>query len=191
MKLCKMVLLLFFIICPIVFAAPSFTEHQTYYKINGKTAEELRSQMTNVGPLDGETHVDAKTSWNVTWNFTWHYDTPYQNPCYLTSIHVNTDITYLYPDWINQAEGNPALQTKWKDYLATLDSHEKEHANNGKLAGEEIEKALKNLPQMPNCKVLQDTVNETAKKIISQHNEWDIKHDTETQYGKSQGAVFP
>ncbi len=172
-------------------ASPTITEHTTYYKISGDTPAELRTQMNTLGPSDHATRVDAKTSWYITWHYNWHYDTPSHNPCYVTNVQVRGNITYLLPEWINQDQGNSALQTNWNNYLRNLTNHEQGHANNGKQAAIEIEKALLNVPPQDNCMVLENRLNAAAKKVIEEHNAWDVQYDADTSHGKKQGAIFP
>lgn len=172
-------------------AMPVMTERTNYYKIKGITANELRVQMNALGPLDGTIRVDAKTTWYITWRYNWRYDNPTQNPCYVTSVQVSGDITYLYPEWVNQKDAVPALQTKWNNYLNALTMHEKGHADNGKQTATEIEKALLSVQPQVNCTVLDNTLDAAAKKVLAQHNAWDRQYDADTDHGKKQGAVFP
>lgn len=172
-------------------ADPAATERTTYYKINGTTADQLRAQMNMQGPLDHDKQVDGKTSWYVKWSYQWRYDSPSQNPCYVTSVKVTADVTYLVPEWVNQNQGTPELQTKWNNFSKSLLAHEQDHGKNGKLAATEIEKALKGIQPQSSCKALQDKLEGAAKKILSDHNAWDTKYDIDTDHGKKQGANFP
>lgn len=172
-------------------AMPVITERTDFYKIKGTTASELRAQMNALGPLDKTRRFDAKTNWYITWRYNWRYDSPSQNPCYVTTVQVSGDISYIFPEWINQNQANPALQIKWKTYFSNLTTHEQGHANNGKQTAAEIEKALLNVQPQVNCTVLDNTLDAAAKKVLAQHNAWDIQYDADTDHGKKQGAVFP
>lgn len=172
-------------------ANPVITERITYYKIYGTTAEQLRAQMNELGPVDHDKRVDAKTSWFINWSYQWHYDNPSQNPCYVTSVKVTGDITYLLPEWANESEGNSPLKTQWAIYIKNLFTHEGGHAQNAKLAAIEIERALLSVQPQASCKALQNNLESTAKGFLAIHNAWDIKYDLDTDHGKKQGAVFP
>lgn len=172
-------------------AAPVINEHETFYRISGSTVDDLRMQMNTLSPLDHGQRVDATTSWYVNWRYNWHYDHPSQNPCYVTSVQVTADITYLYPEWINEDDGDDMLQAKWNNYLNQLAAHEQGHANNGRQAAIEIEKSLLNVQPQTSCSALQGMLETTAKNIITQHNAWDVKYDRDTDHGKKQGAIFP
>lgn len=188
-KLCMAGLLL--LVNSIVFATPATSEVQTYYKITGSSDRELRAQMNKLGPVDQGRHFDAKTSWHINWRYNWHYDGPNQTHCYVTSVQISDNIETILPSWTDEGSADSLLQNKWDAYLLNLTTHEQGHGTNGKRAADEIEKALLATPVQRDCNALKTELDKRAYDIIHKHNDWDLQYDTDTNHGKTQGAVFP
>ncbi len=188
----KSILSLLLLLTTTSIAAPTIIEKTNYYKISGTTADALRAQMNLLGPLDknGQRN-DAKTDWYVNWHYEWHYDTPTQNGCHLTLASTTVTITSTLPEWTNETQSTPELQTVWNNYMAHLETHEAGHAENGKSTAMDVEKALYSVSPQPNCLILKALLEKAAKEVINLHNAWDIKYDRDTDHGKTQDARFP
>lgn len=169
------------------YANPSISEKTDYYRVSGWTPSMMRASMNASGPMDGNTHVDAKTTWYITW----HYDFKSSNPCILSNIQVSASIVRIWPQWDVDRIEAPSIHAQWDKYLANLNSHENGHAENAKNAATEIEKALWEMPNMSTCDALSTAANNKANQIIKQHNDWDTQYDIDTRHGATQGAVFP
>jgi predicted secreted Zn-dependent protease len=188
----KLVFCILAIIYPLsIWATPEIYFSQTYYKIKGYTAEELRKQLNLLGPVNKGKRYDAYLSWYINWNYNWRYDNPSQNPCYITELKVTAKIVSTLPEWEDKGVGDPNTQIKWDNFLSALITHEKGHEKNGNEAAIEVEKTLLSIPPQPSCKLLQDAIQSQAQSVIQQHNDWDVNYDVTTGHGKTQGAVFP
>jgi predicted secreted Zn-dependent protease len=173
----------------ISYATPIITEKTTHYKINGNSAQELRNQMSMLGPTDIATErYDASTHWYIKWQY--HFE-PVGSQCHLTKIDVNVDVLYRFPEWPEDVSTNVSLRNHWNTYLQHLKIHEKGHAENGIEAARTIERALIDLPAMQSCDALVNTADNIAHKIIALHNTKDIHYEDETNHGETQGATFP
>lgn len=187
MKLLTVFISLWLAMTSNVFATPQIHITQSSYNVHGTTAQAMRAEMNTQGPLDHGNHVDAMTTWYIKW----HYNYSSRGYCALTNIVVTGDINYHLPQWVDAAKSDAVLQNKWNNYLVKLRFHEEGHADNGKNAASEIERALQTLPAAPNCNLLDANATAAARAILKQHNDWDLKYDTDTRHGATQGAVFP
>ncbi len=181
-----------FIVSCQVFAVPIYNEKYSYYNIYGTSEKELRQQMLKLGPLgygSNNRHYDASTTWGVAWNYS--FKASKDHLCYITKVKVTLNVTYQYPNWVNEDMAEPRLQKKWDSYLVSLANHEHGHAVNGEGAANEIEQSLLSLSGLESCDSLEEIAEARAYKIIANHNTKDILYDERTAHGVSQGAAFP
>ncbi len=158
------------------------------YRIVGTTAQELRSQMNQLGPPNASgRRFDAYTRWYVRWQFHYRWD---GQVCRISQLQISTDITYTLPHWQNQSHASPALQQHWQHYYQALKRHEEGHANHGKAATQEIWQRLSSLTQ-PTCNQMDIVTNRTAQAIVNRYAQKDQDYDRQTDHGRTQGAVFP
>jgi predicted secreted Zn-dependent protease len=170
-------------------ADPTITINYDYYDIEGQTAAELRDQMDRNGVLwtDGNIY-DAYTGWNVNWNYRYRV-TDFQ--CSIRSVTTTLDVEIRLPRWINYASGSSALKRKWDLYMQSLRQHEKGHKDLGVEAAVEIEQSIAVLESAATCDDLAEAANELGRSIISKYATKERGYDAHTNYGETQGAVFP
>lgn len=168
--------------------SPSIRSLADNYPISGTTAAALRQQMNQFGPLgQNGKRFDAYTKWHVAWQY--RYDMV-DGKCRLTSLTVNTTITYTMPAWQNSQQASRSLQQHWRRYYQALQLHEEGHANHGRAATQAIWQQLRQLAR-PTCNAMSQIVNQTAQGIINNYAQKDIDYDRQTDHGRTQGAVFP
>jgi predicted secreted Zn-dependent protease len=177
-----------FFSCSFSVAAPLIRQSELAYQIHGATAEEMREQMNQIGPIVQGKKFDADTEWQLKWHFDYQPDDKF---CVVTGEEVVLSLVYHLPFWLNEKEAQAGLQKKWNYYLRNLRIHEKGHAKNGENAAAEVEAMLKNLAPMVNCQLLEQMAHERAQQIIEARHAWDRAYDQETQHGALQGAIFP
>lgn len=161
-----------------------------YYPITGNTASELRSQMSQRGPIDKHEgrRYDANTRWVVRWSYRYAHT---GNQCKIRSANTTVAITFTMPQWKSSSNVERSLVSDWRAYLASLYLHEEGHKLSGVNAGQDISQALNQLPAYSSCKGLESAIQSTAQSIIKQYNQKDIDYDQVTRHGYTQGAVFP
>lgn len=138
-------------------AEPKIVVKTKYYSITGSTSRELKNQVKRKGPGG---HL-AYTGWHVRWT---------------GSCQITAEISYEYPKWENREQAPDDLRTKWDRMIAALTEHEKQHAQHGINAANEIEKTK--------CAG-------NPKDITNKWANQDKIFDAETNYGKKQGVVLP
>lgn len=171
-------------------SSPPVSISYRYYPITGISASELRSQMSQRGPIDQHEgrRYDAHTEWVVRWSYRY---TQARNLCRVRSATTKVAVTFTMPQWKAPFNAERSLIADWNAYLASLQLHEEGHKRNGVDAGQDVVQALNQLPAYPSCKALEGAIQSTAQTIIKQYNQKDLAYDRTTRHGYTQGAVFP
>lgn len=175
------------VLCVTANAAPIATVKESYYSINGTTAQELRAQMRKLGPTENRSPYDAYTRYYVKWSYHLRES---QDGCQLDDIRVTVATTYTYPRWENYSSGSARLQANWNQYFSKLKTHERGHGLNGANAANEINAMLSQLPAMTNCDELDRTANAQAYDILSQYQRADGEYDQRTNHGINEGVML-
>lgn len=151
-----------------------------FYEISGSTEDELREQMSALGPAEDDgTHFDAYTRWRIGWNWPGYGE----NVCTLSEAVVTYEVTVTFPHWVPPADASPELLAKWSDYITALAGHEKGHVDNVVDNYTVLEKAVKDAT----C----TSADDAAQAVIEVIRQNDLDYDAETGHGATQGAVFP
>jgi len=170
-------------------AEPTVTISYDYYEIEGWTADDLRQQMDRHGIrwTDGNT-FDAYTAWNVNWHYRYRI---IDGECSMIKVTTTVKVVFRLPRWTDYENAPVDLQKKWDIYMQALKHHEDGHKDFGIKAAAEIERALAELEPAESCEELTETANDRGQQIISKYAEAEKDYDAETNFGKTQGAVFP
>lgn len=102
----------------------------------------------------------AYTTWYVSWS---------------SGCDVEVRIIFTFPNWTAYDDAPANLQERWDSFMEHLEAHEEGHAENGRGAAQEIE----------------DTrCGEDPYAILRNWANEDKNYDSETDHGRTQGAVF-
>jgi predicted secreted Zn-dependent protease len=172
------------------FADPIVTETFDYYDVDGATAQEIRTDLNQRGPIDGHEHrhFDAVTHWYVRWRFTYGDGA---NNCEIASVSTNVDVTYAFPRLRSESAAPAELRQAFSGYLEKLLTHEKGHAEIAIDIAAQIEKDIRSLPPAPTCASLGEIANNLGRFLMKKANLLEIDYDARTVHGKTQGARFP
>jgi predicted secreted Zn-dependent protease len=168
---------------------PDIVINSTSYKIVGVTANDLRRQMDQLGPVDpfGNRH-DAYTEWYVTWS----YPNSLENGhCSTGPISVTVTITVTFPYWESPPDASQELIDKWTTYVGALQTHEAGHQQIAVETGREIRQTLSALPAYHSCSELEQAADTAGQNILVQFREKEKFYDQTTKHGATQGARFP
>lgn len=151
-----------------------------YYDIEGKTEEELRAQLDELGPVDSSGYKgDALAEWVVSWNWP-GYGT---ENCDLSEAEVSYTVKVVFPRWMPPEDASNNLVIKWFNYTYRLAKHEQGHVDyvvaNYQIVGEAIKGAT--------C----ETAEAAAQAALEPLHEFDLDYDRQTGHGATQGARFP
>lgn len=152
-----------------------------YYEISGSTADELRAEMNQQGPLDPLELVryDARTDWHISW--TWP---GYGNgDCDLSKTTVSYDIKVTVPHWEPASDADSKLIEQWNRYLNNLSLHEQGHVNS----------IVKNYPRVKEAiqRATCLTAEQAAQDMLDTFQQANTAYDVQTKHGETQGAIFP
>lgn len=152
-----------------------------YYEVTGSTADELRIQMNQQGPMDiaEGRHYDSRTDWYVSW--TWPgYGT---SECDLAKVDISYDIKVTAPNWEPASGTDPKLIEQWNRYLHNLALHEQGHVDN--IVNNYLR--VKDVIQGATC----STAEQAAQELLDTFRSADLEYDKQTKHGETQGAIFP
>lgn len=152
-----------------------------YYEKTGLTADELRQEMNKLRPLDPADRLryDARTDWYISWNWPGYGE----SECDLSQTNVKYDIKVTVPFWKPPVDFDPTLVERWNQYLNSLALHKQGHVEiiiNHYLK-------VRDAIQAATC----DTAEQAAQEASSDLRFMNEDYDKQTEYGKTQGAVFP
>ena len=168
---------------------PTIKISYDYYDIEGRTAAGLREQMNIYGVVwtDGNIY-DAYTGWDVKWNYRYRLA---DDGCSINSVTTTLTVEFRLPRWVNRASAPSALKAKWDAYLQSLKRHENGHKDFGIQAAIEIERSIAGLDPAVTCDALAKTANQLGRRILSEYAAKERAYDARTNFGETQGAVFP
>ena len=161
------------------------------YKIQGKTAAELRSQLNQLGPLnqaEGK-RFDASTVWDLDAQLT--FGGKKGSSCKFKTITVTVKTNFILPEWTPPSGTPQALIDRWKKHVTALQSHEDGHKQLGIDAGNNFLSQLKAIPPASSCGALQKTAAQTRDAVKATFNQKHKDYDKTTNHGATQGATFP
>jgi predicted secreted Zn-dependent protease len=146
-----------------------------YYTVTGSTESELSREIREKGPQG----YAGYTSWRVSWSWP-GYGSLF---CDVSGVDVDAAVTVTFPSWEPPADASLELVEKWARFVAALAVHEQGHVDN----------VYENLPRIQEAIQSADCLSaeDAAQEIIAEMNQYDLDYDTETGYGRTQGAVFP
>jgi len=173
----------------LVCAEPKVIIKYDYYDIKGNSANELRQQMNRFGIkwTNGKTY-DAFTSWRVRWNYQYNSS---ERGCSISSAATTVNIVYRMPKWINYSSAPYDLRARWDMYILALKEHEDGHRDFGIIAATEIEWAIAVMTARKTCEELGEEANALGRRILEQYANEEKEYDARTNFGETQGAIFP
>jgi predicted secreted Zn-dependent protease len=165
-------------------AAPVINSETNHYIVDGKTVQDIRTDM-NSKRSGG---YDAHTDWWVKWYFYWK-----DNRINCTLIKVNTVMTVnmMLPELAANGLADPDAKQRWDNYYPALLKHENGHRNFGVNAAKAIEKALWAMGSRDNCATLESEANNLARTVLNKYIADEKQYDLDTNHGLNTGAVFP
>jgi len=152
-----------------------------YYEIGGSTANELRAQMNQQGPLDPleSARYDARTDWYISWTWPGYGS----SDCDLSKTTVSYDIKVTVPHWKPASNVDPKLIEQWNRYLNNLSTHEQGH----------VDSIVKNYPRVKDAIQRSTclTAEQAAQDMLNTFQQANTAYDVQTKHGETQGAIFP
>ena len=158
------------------------------YRVLGASANALRDQVRQLGPVDRFGRWAASTRWDLKWSY------PYDRVdggCRPGPVSVELVVTYTLPRWDVAADAPAELVERWDRYVAALTRHEDGHRDIAVDAANAIVGAIEALPAHATCRRLERAADTAARDLVERYRGLQIAYDHSTGHGTTQGAVFP
>ncbi len=162
-------------------------ERVEYYRIQGRTVNELAAQMKLLGPVGSVTGKRASgyTDSEVVWE---HARETHEGKCRLSELNVSVTIVTTLPEWVRTRPGRSALAAQWSRFMAKLREHEAVHRQHGLQAAEAVRTAVGAIPTQPDCRSLERAVDRVARREVRRYAAESRKYDALTDFGAKQGV---
>lgn len=170
-------------------AEPEVEIDTIYYDVEGRTADEVRRDMDWESPFrEAGRNFVAATKWHVNWRYrSWET----RNSCTLTRVDTRVRISVTLPRLLRPELLDPALQSRWQQYVEALQRHEQGHVDLALQAARDVEERIAAIPPQASCAALRDAVDRIGDEVIAQYHARERAYDRETDHGMNTGAVFP
>ena len=150
-------------------ADPVITKTYAYFKIGGRTADDLDRELEKRGPLTrstGHRHPGAteiKFGGDVTY-------VEKNGRCTVGGTRVTLKTHIILPRWSNRNRAPADLGFIWDTLSADIKRHEERHAEIARNYARQLERELLRLKPADTCNALETDVAEVTRRILSNHD---------------------
>ncbi len=157
------------------------SEHVEHYLLDGTTAEDLRSQLSQRGPTARGQSVAGITRHALSVQY-WRRQNG--DACEAYGIRVELVVTMRLPRWRPRHAPAQALADQWSRLEHGLRIHELGHRDNGVAVARELDARLRQIGAAPDCdtlKVMFDAVRRESRLALQARED---AFDRETDHGR-------
>ncbi|RWX75496.1 DUF922 domain-containing protein [Neorhizobium lilium] len=150
-------------------AEPVITKTYSYFRIGGRTADDLDRELDRRGPLThntGHRHPGAteiKFGGDVTY-------VEKGGRCSVGGTHVTLRTHMILPRWSNRSRADADLGFIWDTLSMDIKRHEERHAEIARSHARQLERTLLDLRPEKDCDMLERRVAETTRQLLEQHD---------------------
>ena len=124
-------------------AKVTYSEKTIHYTVNGRTGQEIYSQISRKGPLlTGQPDHKVATT-TMTFDVRGIEAGVRGTRCVVTNVDVHVDVVYRVPKWTGK--GSPAMRKAWAAFEAHLWRHERRHRDIGLDYARRVESDIRKL----------------------------------------------
>lgn len=124
-------------------AKVTYSEKTIHYTVNGRTGQEIYSQISRKGPLlTGQPDHKVATT-TMTFDVRGVEAGIRGTRCVVTNVDVHVDVVYRVPKWTGK--GSSALRKAWAAFEAHLWRHERRHRDIGLDYARRVESDIRKL----------------------------------------------
>jgi predicted secreted Zn-dependent protease len=157
-----------------------------YYIAQAQNGRSLFLTLQDASPIRESGRVFlGHTERSIEWRLHWQ-ETP-NGTCRITEIRTSLRASIILPQLNGIDAGRQAEYTR---FLMALRIHETGHYRIAQQAAQQIDAALAALPEMHNCREVEETANSTGHRIVAEFDAKDVQYDSATKHGQIQGAVL-
>ncbi|MFB9952593.1 DUF922 domain-containing Zn-dependent protease [Rhizobium puerariae] len=157
-------------------AEPVISKTYSYFRIGGRTAEDLDKELEKRGPTTrttGHRHPGAteiKFGGDVTY-------VEKGGRCSIGGARVTLRTRIILPRWGNRSRASADLGFIWDTLSTDIKRHEERHAEIARNHARQLERELLALPSNRNCDALEKQVAETTRQILEAHDREQLRFD--------------
>ncbi|SMF68422.1 Predicted secreted Zn-dependent protease [Xaviernesmea oryzae] len=157
-------------------AEPVITKTYSYFRIGGRTAEDLDRELEKHGPMTratGHRHPGAteiKFGGDVTYM-------ERGGRCSIGGARVTLRTHLILPRWNNRSRASADLRFIWDTLSTDIKRHEERHAEIARNHARQLERALLALGSSKSCDALEKQVSETTRRILENHDREQLRFD--------------
>jgi predicted secreted Zn-dependent protease len=157
-------------------AEPVITKTYSYFRIGGRTAEDLDRELEKRGPVTrntGHRHPGAteiKFGGEVTYM-------DRGGRCSVGGARVTLRTHIILPRWSNRNRTTADLAFIWDTLSADIKRHEERHAEIARTQARQLERELLDLPSDGSCDALEKQVADTTRQVLQSHDRQQLRFD--------------
>jgi predicted secreted Zn-dependent protease len=157
-------------------AEPVITKTYSYFRIGGRTAEDLDRELERRGPVThttGHRHPGAteiKFGGEVTY-------IERGGRCSVGGAKVTLRTNIILPRWSNQRRAEKELRFIWETLSADIKRHEERHAEIARNYARRLERELLDLPSRRSCDDVEALVSDLTKRTLAEHDKQQVRFD--------------
>nr|WP_246617337.1 DUF922 domain-containing protein [Rhizobium populisoli] len=157
-------------------AEPAVNKTYSYFRIGGRTAEDLDRELEKRGPIThatGHRHPGAteiKFGGDVTY-------VEKGGQCTVGGTRVTLRTRIMLPRWSNRGKASSDLGFIWDTLSADIKRHEERHAEIARNHARQLERTLEALRPARTCDALEKDVAETTRRLLEDHDAEQLRFD--------------
>ncbi len=157
-------------------AEPAISKNYSYFRIGGRTAEDLDKELEKRGPMtraSGHRHPGAT-------EIKFGGDATYVEKggnCSIGGARVTLRTRIILPRWSNRGRASDDLRFIWDTLSADIKRHEERHAEIARNHARQLERELLALPSQTSCDALEKRVADTTRRILEAHDREQLRFD--------------
>lgn len=164
-------------------AAANIVKSYSYFRIGGRTLDEIEDQLAKRGPevkTTGLRHPGAtRMSFSTRIGYAQKPDS-----CRIASAVVTVKARVILPVWRQRRHSDEDVRIFWDTLSADIKRHEERHVEIAKNHARELEDTLKSIGTQPNCEIAAAKAKEATARLLARHDR------AQAEFDKVEGINF-
>lgn len=148
----------------------------SYFKIGGKTAEDLDRELSRHGPLTKSTGARHPGATEIKFGGELSY-VEKGTLCAVGSVKVTLHTKILLPQWTNRRRTSADLALIWDTLASDIKRHEERHAEIARTYARMLDQKLQALQPQADCEKMQALVTQTTRSVMEEHDKDQLRFD--------------
>ncbi|WP_082760100.1 DUF922 domain-containing Zn-dependent protease [Agrobacterium bohemicum] len=148
----------------------------SYFKVGGRTAEDLDRELSHRGPMTKATGARHPGATEIKFGGELTY-VEKNGRCGVGTVKVTLHTKILLPRWTNRRRTSAELGLIWDTLAADIKRHEERHAEISRTYARMLEKRLQSLRPQTECEDMQALVTKTTQEVMAAHDKDQLRFD--------------